>query len=142
MLSTLMTDSAASPMYRALIESNIGSDYAPSTGYDRTSRQTCYSIGLQGMKSSDVPKVQQLIEQVFVDIVKSGKGFEKERVESALHQLELGVRHRKADFGLGLSQSVMQHWMHGGDPIDALQVSKVCGICVITNSQFFQALIL
>ncbi|KAJ3410731.1 Presequence protease, mitochondrial [Chytridiales sp. JEL 0842] len=124
MLSTLLTDGAASPMYRALIESNIGSDYAASTGYDRTSRQTCFSVGLQGMRTSDVPKVAELIEGVFADLVRSGKGFGRERVESALHQVEIGLKHRTAKFGLGLSQSVMQHWMHGGDPVDAMEVSK------------------
>jgi hypothetical protein len=26
---------------------------------------------------------------------------------------------------MGLSQGVLQHWIHGGDPVDALEVTKV-----------------
>ena len=57
MLTTLLTDGAASPMYRALIESNIGNDYSASTGYDRTCRMTNVSFGLQGIKSDNVSLV-------------------------------------------------------------------------------------
>jgi Zn-dependent M16 (insulinase) family peptidase len=57
MMSTLLLDGAASPMYRALIETNMGSDYAASTGYDRTARSTNVSVGLQGIRAEDVSKV-------------------------------------------------------------------------------------
>ncbi|KAJ1567563.1 Presequence protease, mitochondrial, partial [Cladochytrium tenue] len=54
LVSYLLTDGPASPMYRALIETNIGTDYAASTGYDDTARQTSFSVGLQGISSSQV----------------------------------------------------------------------------------------
>ncbi|KAJ3060664.1 Presequence protease, mitochondrial, partial [Podochytrium sp. JEL0797] len=44
MLTTLLTDGPSSPMYRALIESNVGTDYAASTGYDRTAKMTNFSV--------------------------------------------------------------------------------------------------
>ena len=57
LISSLLIEGAASPMYRALIESNIGTDYAASTGYDQTARQTSFSVGLQGINSSQVDLV-------------------------------------------------------------------------------------
>ncbi|KAJ3094970.1 Mitochondrial presequence protease [Phlyctochytrium planicorne] len=120
-LATLLTDGAASPFYKELIETNIGTDYAPSTGYDRTARETSFSVGLQGIKEADVEMVEARITKVFENLAKTG--FPKERIESALHQLELGIRHRKANFGMGLGQSIVQHWIHGGDPIASMEVT-------------------
>ncbi|KAI9332297.1 Metalloenzyme, LuxS/M16 peptidase-like protein [Zopfochytrium polystomum] len=122
LIAYLLTDGAASPFYRALIETNIGTDYAPSTGYDNTVRQTSFSVGLQGIRSSQVEMVEQKINEVFAQVAK--EGFPAHRIESAIHQMELGIRHRRADFGMGLSQSVIQQWIHGGDPINALEVTK------------------
>ncbi|KAJ3028397.1 UNVERIFIED_CONTAM: Presequence protease, mitochondrial [Siphonaria sp. JEL0065] len=122
MLTTLLTDGPSSPMYRALIETNIGTDYAASTGYDRTAKMTNFSVGLQGISQSDFSLVESKIKQVFQEAAKTG--FEELRVESAIHQLELGIRHRRGNFGMGLSQSAIQNWIHGGEPIDALDVTK------------------
>lgn len=38
LLSYLLLDGPASPMYKALIDTNIGSDYAPVIGYDTSTR--------------------------------------------------------------------------------------------------------
>ncbi|KAI8852167.1 Metalloenzyme, LuxS/M16 peptidase-like protein, partial [Chytridium lagenaria] len=99
-LSKLLVGGAASPFYK---------------------EETSFSIGLQGIKESDIELVENKIYKVFEEVAKSG--FPKERVESAIHQLELGIRHRKANFGMGLGQSVLQHWVHGGDPIAAMEVT-------------------
>ncbi|KAJ3234317.1 Mitochondrial presequence protease [Chytriomyces hyalinus] len=122
MLATLLTDGPSSPMYRTLIESNIGTDYVASTGYDRTAKMTNFSVGLQGLSKAGFALVEEKIAQVFRECATSG--FEANRVESAIHQLELGIRHRRGNFGMGLSQSVIQQWIHGGEPVDALEVTK------------------
>ena len=56
-LSYLLTDGQAAPFYKALIESNIGSDYVASTGYDTTTKDATFSIGLQGIRKEDIPLV-------------------------------------------------------------------------------------
>ncbi|KAJ3095686.1 Mitochondrial presequence protease, partial [Physocladia obscura] len=122
MLTTLLTDGPSSPMYRALIESNIGTDYAASTGYDPTAKMTNFSVGLQGISATDFSLVEKKIKEAFIEVAENG--FEQARVESAIHQLELGIRHRRGNFGMGLSQSAIQRWVHGGDPVDALDVAK------------------
>ncbi|KAJ3327855.1 Presequence protease, mitochondrial [Blyttiomyces sp. JEL0837] len=124
MITSLLIDGPSSPMYRSLIESNLGSDYAASTGYDRTSRQTSFSVGLQGIRKEDVEVVEGMIEGVFKSVVEEFSGFEEHRVESAIHQLELGIRHRRANFGMGLAQSAVQNWIHGGDAVESLEVTK------------------
>ncbi len=40
MLGSLLTRGPNSPFYKALIDSNLGYDYSPSTGYDSNIRYT------------------------------------------------------------------------------------------------------
>lgn len=49
------------------------------------------SIGLQGVKDSDVEKIQSTIKSV-IEQVKQ-EGFDPKRIEAAIHQMELGQKH-------------------------------------------------
>lgn len=49
------------------------------------------SIGLQGVKDSDVDKVKSTIMSV-IEQVKE-EGFDPKRIEAAIHQMELGQKH-------------------------------------------------
>lgn len=90
-LSYLLIDGQASPFYKALIESNIGSDYAAGTGYDTSTKIASFSVGLQGLFQDDVDKVESIIHNVFEQSAKTG--FDMQRVEAAIHQIELGTKH-------------------------------------------------
>jgi Zn-dependent M16 (insulinase) family peptidase len=52
---------------------------------------SCLSIGLQGVKDSDVKTVQDTIKNVLQDAMK--EGFDPKRIEAAIHQMELGQKH-------------------------------------------------
>lgn len=49
------------------------------------------SIGLQGVKDSDIEKVRETIKTV-IEQVKQ-EGFDPKRIEAAIHQMELGQKH-------------------------------------------------
>ncbi|TPX67666.1 hypothetical protein SpCBS45565_g03630 [Spizellomyces sp. 'palustris'] len=121
-LTSLLMDGAASPMFKALIEPNIGSDYSVTTGYNQHTKMTNVSFGLQGIRSEDVDMVEGKIMDVLRDAARTG--FDPERVESIIHQTELGLKHRNANFGMMVGQQVMSHWVHGGDPLEFLEVGK------------------
>ncbi|TPX62967.1 hypothetical protein PhCBS80983_g00118 [Powellomyces hirtus] len=121
-LTSLLLDGAAAPMYKALIETNIGSDYAATTGYNQEAKITNVSFGLQGIRSEDVKKVEDIIMRVLQETAQTG--FDPKRVESVLHQTELSLKHRNANFGMMVGQQVMSNWVHGGDPLEFLEVSK------------------
>jgi Zn-dependent M16 (insulinase) family peptidase len=57
LMSYLLLDGHASPMYKALIESGLGAEFSANTGYDSSTMQSCFSVGLQGIKSSDIDTV-------------------------------------------------------------------------------------
>lgn len=42
-----------------------------------------------------------------------------------MHQIEIGFKRHKPDFGFGLLSSIVPSWVNGVDPIDTLQVEKI-----------------
>lgn len=93
LLSYLLLDGHASPMYKALIDTNLGSEFSSNTGYDNSTSTTSLSIGLQGVKDTDVENVKSTIRSVLEQVRQ--EGFDSKRVEAAIHQLELGQKHVK-----------------------------------------------
>ncbi|CAO3587944.1 unnamed protein product [Absidia cylindrospora] len=122
LLSTLLLDGHSSPMYKALIDSHIGTAFSPNTGYNRSTRISNFTVGLQGIKAEAVDQVESLIKQVLENV--KVNGFDPTRIEAALHQMELGTKHKTARFGLGTMHNITSGWFNGADPIDLLQINK------------------
>ena len=123
MVAALLTDGYGSPMYRALIESGLGADYAPNTGFDPSGKLATFSLGLSGVAKDDVPRVKEVIERTFTEML--FKGFEEEKVNGILHQLEMGIKHKSAHFGMSMMNRVIPGWHNGVDPFDTLGVNDI-----------------
>jgi len=117
-LSSLLMSGYGSPLYRNLIESGLGADFSANTGYDSAGRRGVFSVGLDAVKSEDVIKVQEAIAKSFQEVRKNG--FEKIKVDGILHQLELSLKHKTANFGMGILQRLKPGWFNGIDPMEAL----------------------
>ncbi|SAL97302.1 hypothetical protein [Absidia glauca] len=111
-----------SPMYKALIDSHIGTTFSPNTGYNGSTRIGSFTVGLQGIKTENVDQVEQMIKQVLEQV--KVDGFDQSRIEAALHQMELGQKHKTARFGLSIMHSITSGWFNGADPIDLLRINK------------------
>ncbi|KAL9969305.1 hypothetical protein ACROYT_G021504 [Oculina patagonica] len=120
-LSSLLISGPNSPFYQSLIAPNIGSDYSPGVGYDNGTRDASFSIGLQGIKKDDYPMVVETIHKTFDKVIE--EGFPSERIEAALHRVELATKHQSSNFGLGLITGIMSAWNHGADPSDYLLIN-------------------
>lgn len=90
-IASLLTTGPSSPMYKALIASNIGSDYSANTGYDTTSKIGCVSLGVQGVSKENVSKVEQIILETLKCVAKTG--FEDSYIDGIIHQVELSLKH-------------------------------------------------
>lgn len=90
-LGMLLTGGPNSPMYQALIDSNIGNSYSPYTGYDASNRESLFSFGLMGIKTEDAKMVTDIIEKTLAKAAE--EGFPQERIESILHQIEVSQKH-------------------------------------------------
>jgi len=117
-LSALLMSGYGSPMYQGLIESKLGSDFSANTGYHTSCQKAVFSMGLQRVKEEDVLKVHQTIKDIFARCHK--EGFEQQKIDGILHQLELGLKHKTATFGMTMAQRLKPSWFNGVDPFDAL----------------------
>ncbi|KAF2429909.1 hypothetical protein EJ08DRAFT_650122 [Tothia fuscella] len=117
-LSTLLLDGYGSPFYTSLIESGLGSDFTPNTGFSSTGKGATFSVGLTGVQQESVGKVKETIAETLSQVKKNG--FDKIKVEGILHQLDLALKHKTAHFGMGIMHRVEPDWFNGVDPFDAL----------------------
>lgn len=118
LLSALLMDGYGSPLYKGLIESGLGLDWSPNTGYDSGNSRGIFSVGLSGVQESDVPKVKTELQSILRDVQQ--KGFDKSKIDGYLHQLELSLKHKTAKFGMSLLHRLKPSWFNGIDPFDSL----------------------
>ena len=118
----LLLNGYGSPLYRSLIESGLGTDFTPNTGYDTSARTGIFSVGLNGVSEANLPKINSTIRQTISEVI--AKGFEQEKVDGYLHQLELGLKHKTATFGMGIIQRLKPDWFNGIDPFENLQLNR------------------
>jgi len=117
-ISSLLLDGYGSPLYRNLIEAGLGPEWSPNTGFDDGGKVGIFSVGLSGVKEADVSKVKNVTTAMLHEICKTG--FDKSKINGILHQLEITLRHKTANFGMGVMQRLQSGWFNGVDPLDAL----------------------
>ncbi|KAJ5170469.1 uncharacterized protein N7500_003252 [Penicillium coprophilum] len=122
-VSSLLLDGYGSPMYRALVESGLGSSFTPNTGLDSSSRTPIFSVGLNGVTEAEAPNIKNVIQNVFRE--SASAGFSEEKVRGFLHQLELSLRHKTANFGIGVMEKTISTWLNGSDPMKELAWNDV-----------------
>ncbi|MBI5440744.1 MAG: insulinase family protein [Deltaproteobacteria bacterium] len=125
LLSELLLGNPAAPLHKALLDSKLGTNLAPGTGYNPENRDTYFAAGLQGTDPESAPLIRDLIFRVLEECARDG--FAAERIEAALHQLEFAHREVKGDhypYALGLLTRLMGPWIHGADPIRPLLLSE------------------
>lgn len=118
LMSSLLMDGYGSPLYQNLVEAGLGTDYSANSGYDGSAKQAVFSVGLNGVKKENVPKVKEAIFKTLTEMRQ--KGFEKQKIDGMLHQLELGLKHKTANFGMSIMQRLYPSWFNGVDVFDAL----------------------
>lgn len=122
-LSTLLLDGFGSPMYRALIESGLGSSFTPNTGLDGSGKTPVFSVGVTGVDQEQASAVKETIQKVYQECLSTG--FSDEKVQGFLHQLELSLRHKTANFGIGVMEKTISSWLNGTDPMKELSWNEV-----------------
>ena len=123
-LSYMLFDTPSSPFYQTLIESGIASGYCPGYGYDMNNKQGAFTIGVRNVsdKQEHLKEIEEVIDETLKHV--SEDGFEREFIESALHQAEIQAKLPKTDFGLTFLQSALSFMNHRGDPLSPLKVDE------------------
>src|SRR6266516_4806893 len=78
-LVELLTDGHSAPLRKALLDTNIGTDWSPNTGHHAYGQTAFVAFGLQGVSQPDEPRVESEILRVLEQV--SQTGFESDRIE-------------------------------------------------------------
>jgi len=122
LLEQILIGNSASPLRKALIDSQLGAALCDGTGFDASNRDTLFACGLKDTDATAAEKIEEIIFDVLENL--SEKGIDNQLIESAIHQIEF---HRKEitntpyPYGIKLLLSFSGSWFHGGDPVRILQ---------------------
>lgn len=126
LLSSVLMDNSASPLMQVLETCGLGSAPSPLCGLEDSNREMSLMCGLEGCASDATAAVEKLVRDTLVGIAE--QGIPEEQVEAALHQLELNQREITGDshpYGLQLIIASLSSAVHGGDPINLLDIDPV-----------------
>lgn len=124
-LGSLLLGDPAAPLYQALLDSRLGQNLAPGTGYHDDYRDTIFAAGLQGTDPEQVEAIERLVLDTLAQTAETG--FPAERVAAALHQYEFSSREVTGDqypYGLSLLMRCLGPWLHADDPLTALRLEE------------------
>jgi len=91
-LSSLLVGGPTSPLYKALIEQQLGTNFTMGTGYNGEFRDTFFSIGLTGIASAETVEVVEKSIMDALHAVEKG-GFGDDEIEAKLSMLELSSKY-------------------------------------------------
>ena len=126
LLEGVLLDDSASPLRLALETSELGSAPSPLCGLESSNREMSFMCGLEGSRPEHADAVQELVMSVLQEVAE--KGVPLERLQSVLHQLELGQREVSGDgypYGLHLILEGLTAATHYGDPVAMLNIDPV-----------------
>ena len=144
LLSQLLIGNPAAPLYKALLDSGLGTNLTPGCGFHDDYRTTCFAVGLQGTDCDKTEQIEDLILTTLRDI--AATGFTQERIEATIHRLELANREVGGDsypYAISLMFRILGPWIHCNDPISALQLDDNLTKLrhKLTEGRFFEDLI-
>ncbi|TGN42003.1 peptidase M16 [Marinobacter confluentis] len=126
LLASVLLENSASPLMRALETTDIGHAPSPMCGIEDSNREMTFVCGIEGTEPEQQGALETLIEETLARVV--SEGVSQERLEAILHQLELHQREIAGDqfpYGLQLIMSAISPMIHGGDPVELLDLEPV-----------------
>ncbi len=123
-LSEMLLGNVGAPLYKALVESDLGEDVSPSSGLDTEIRESVFSLGLRGCGEKEKVDFESLVEATLKRL--SLEGIPEDVVNGALHQVEFRNREIRGGipFGLRLMDKSLRGWLHGSDPWETMCFSS------------------
>jgi len=123
LLSSVLLDNSASPLQHVLETTPLGRSPSPLCGLEDSYREMSFICGLEGCGTESTAEIEALILDTLERVARDG--IAQEKVEAALHALELHQREISGDsypYGLQLILSALSIATHRGDPIELLDI--------------------
>ncbi len=123
LLSSVLLSNSASPLMKALEQSDLGNSPSPMCGVEDSNREMVFVCGLDGSNPEHTVAGEKLILDTLEAV--ASNGVPQEEVDAMLHQLELSQREIRGDgmpFGLQLVLSGLSTAMHRGDTLASIDL--------------------
>lgn len=125
LLTEALLGNPGSPLYKAIVESGLGSDIASISGMESDLKDVVFSLGIRGSDAKN--------EQAFTDLMLSElsrlvtEGIGTELVEQAIKRIEFGQKELRGGIptGLRVFSRAIRGWLHGLSPEDTLVFDPV-----------------
>ncbi len=124
-INLILLGHSGAPLRKKLLESKLGKSLADTTGFEDEIREPYFSIGLQAVAEKNIDKVEDLILATLDEILE--QGINPDQIESAIHQIEFDTREISGGhypYSLNLLFRFFGTWLHGGDPVTAIDFDK------------------
>jgi Zn-dependent M16 (insulinase) family peptidase len=125
LLEQILLGNSASPLRKALMDSELGTALSDGTGFDADNRDTLFSCGLKDVAESDAEKIEGVVLEVLQNLV--GEGIDSHLIDAAIHQVEFHRReitNAPYPYGIKLLLSFVGSWLHGGSSESVLKFDK------------------
>ena len=125
LVSNILLDNSASPLRKALENTDLGKSLSPLTGLEADHKELVFAAGLEGVSSNKQLEIEELILNCLKDVVSNG--IPKDLIKSSLHQLEIKQREITGSgmpYGLQLMLSCLPACLHNDDPIKILDLDS------------------
>ncbi|KAA8984327.1 insulinase family protein [Halospina sp. K52047b] len=126
LLTAVLLENSASPLLQALETTSLGQAPSPLCGLEDSNREMTFVCGIEGTEPEQAGDVENLILETLEQVAREGVAHEK--LEAIVHQLELQQREISGDgfpYGLQLIMQALSPMVHGGDPVDLLDLEPV-----------------
>jgi presequence protease len=126
LLSSVLMDNSASPLQQVLETCGLGSAPSSLSGLEDSQKEMSFICGLEGCAADSTAAIEALILDTLRHVAETG--VDQDKVEAALHALELHQREISGDsypYGLQLILSALSTATHRGDPIELLDIDPV-----------------
>ena len=123
LVSNILLDNSASPLRKALENTDLGKSLSPLTGLHTDHKELVFGAGLEGVNSNKQKDVEDLILDCLNDVVRNG--ISQDLINSSLHQLEIRQREISGTgmpYGLQVMLSCLPACIHDDDPLKVLDL--------------------
>lgn len=121
LLDNYLLGNAASPLRKALIDSKFGQELT-SAGYADFQRDTFFTVGLKGTAPQKEEEIAELV--LATCRTQAEKGFDRNMIEAAFHQLRMSALEIKPQYPLRLMERVYRNWLYDADPLYYLRLER------------------
>ncbi|MBO5137137.1 MAG: insulinase family protein [Spirochaetaceae bacterium] len=128
LIAEILLGHDGSPLARALLESGLGQDIAPSSGLECEMHWILFTAGLRGVEKKNLFKVDGVIQKVLQELCQNG--IPQEHIEAALQAVDFSqreVRRSHGPYSLVLMRRCLRGWNYGKSPF-----------CTISNRIVFE----